>query len=184
MPAITPGRSGEWSIGVRAEETQPMKTFEFSIVASGVDPGRDDFESRFYEAGCDDATVSFQRGHTILDFAREAETADAAIASALADVRSVGATVDRIEPDPLVTLSEIAVRAGVTRAAISQYAGGRRSSGFPAPAAKVTTSSPLWRWAAVARWFAAHGKVGSDVADEAQAVEDANEALRTAGRAA
>ena len=163
-----------------------MRTFDFSIVASGADPSRDDFEARFYAAGCDDATVSFQRGHTILDFSREATSAEEAIASALAEVRAAGATVDRIEPDPLVTLSEIAARAGVTRAAVSQYAKGQRSSGFPAPAIKVTTSNPLWQWAEVARWFAAHGRLSAEAAAEAHAVADANEALRAArpGRAA
>ncbi len=51
-----------------------MKTHEFSIIASGLAPQADDFESRFYEAGCYDATLSFQKGHIIVDFAREAES--------------------------------------------------------------------------------------------------------------
>ena len=49
-----------------------MKTFEFSIIASGLDPEAEDFADRFFNAGCDDATLSFQKGHIILDFAREA----------------------------------------------------------------------------------------------------------------
>ena len=63
-----------------------MKTFEFSIVASGLDPEAEDFADRFFMAGCDDATVSFQKGHIILDFARAAASLEAAIASAVEDV--------------------------------------------------------------------------------------------------
>lgn len=79
-----------------------MKTYEFSIIASGLDPHADDFERRFYGAGCDDATVSFQKGHIILDFAREAKSFDEAVASAVDNVATAGATVERVEPDPLV----------------------------------------------------------------------------------
>jgi hypothetical protein len=60
-----------------------MKTFEFSIIASGVDSSTDDFGDRFYDAGCDDALVAFQGGHTIIDFARQAKSIDEAIASAI-----------------------------------------------------------------------------------------------------
>jgi hypothetical protein len=88
-----------------------MKTFEFSIVASGVDPTADDFGDRFYDAGCDDALVAFQKGHTIIDFAREARSIDEAIASAVENVCAAGAKIDRVEPDLLVNLSEIASRA-------------------------------------------------------------------------
>lgn len=151
-----------------------MKVFEFSIVASGLDPTADDFESRLYEAGCDDATVSFQRGHIILDFARAAESADEAISSAIENVRSAGATVDRVEPDPLVSLSEIAVRAGLTSAAVSLYASGQRSADFPAPVAKVTSRNPLWVWSSVAAWLFARDKLSSQAVSEANAVARAN----------
>ena len=161
-----------------------MKTYEFSVIASGIDPTADDFEARFYDAGCDDATVSFQRGHTILDFSRASESPEVAISSALQAVRSAGATVDRVEPDPLVSLAEIAERTGLSRAAISQYANGQRRSGFPAPAVKVTSSNPLWRWAGVARWFLGRGKLSGEAVLEAEAVERANESLSGESRAA
>jgi hypothetical protein len=38
-----------------------MKTYEFSIIASGLDPRAEGFDSRFYEKGCDDALVSFSK---------------------------------------------------------------------------------------------------------------------------
>ena len=84
-----------------------MKSHEFTIIASGLDPEAEDFADRFFEAGCDDATLSFQKGVIILEFAREAVSFSKAVASAYADVRHAGASVDRIEPDYLVSLSEI-----------------------------------------------------------------------------
>jgi hypothetical protein len=120
-----------------------MKIYEFSVIASGLDPSADNFEARFYDAGCDDATISFQKGHTIVDFAREAESADAAISSAVEAVLAAGAVVDRVEPDPLVNLAEIAARTGMSRAAMTQYSKGQRASGFPAPVARVYVGQPI-----------------------------------------
>ena len=158
-----------------------MKTYEFSIVASGLDPKADDFEQRFYDVGCDDATISFQKGHVIVDFAREADTAQAAIESAFDAVRRAGAVVDRVEPDPLVTLSDIASRVGITKAAVSQYANEKRQSGFPAPAARVTSSSSLWLWAEVVEWFVTNRvnqSISEEALTEAKAIAGANEKVR------
>ena len=156
--------------------------FEFSIIASGLDPQSDDFETRFYEAGCDDATVSFQKGHIILDFAREAESFDAALASAIENVTAAGASVERVEPDPLVSLSDIASRTGLTRAALTNYSKGNRAKDFPTPVARVTSDSPLWDWSAVAVWMFRHGKVGRDVALQAVVVKCANDVLTAGGK--
>lgn len=154
-----------------------MKTYEFSVIASGLDPRADDFEARFYDGGCDDALVSFQKGHIILDFSREAETMDEAIASAIEHVRAAGAGVERVEPDPLVSLSDIAARSGMSRAAITHYAKEKRGKGFPAPVAKVTSSSPLWDWASVARWLFRQKRIAREDAIEAEAVSHANRAI-------
>jgi len=151
-----------------------MKTHEFTIVASGLDSEADDFEDRFYEAGCDDATISFQKGVIILEFAREAPTFANALISAFADVQQAGARVERIEPDYLVSLSDIAARAGLTRAAISLYGKGKRAQGFPAPVARVTSESPLWDWVDVAHWLVQHGKLSSSDVLEARMVKEAN----------
>lgn len=154
-----------------------MKTFEFTIIASGLDPAAEDFETRFFEAGCDDATVSFQKGHIIVDFAREAKSVSAALVSAIEDVLAAGATIDRVEPDPLVTLAEIASRTGLSRAAMTQYSKGQRARDFPAPVAKVTSDSPLWHWATVARWLYRRHKVARSAAIEAEAVRQVNIAI-------
>jgi hypothetical protein len=154
-----------------------MKTFEFSIIASGLDPEAEGFADRFFNAGCDDATLSFQKGHTILDFARDAASLEEAIASATSAVSKAGAKVDRVEPDPLVSLSEIAARTGLTRAAISHYAKGARGQDFPAPIARVTSESPLWDWATVAKWMYENDKLALEAAVGAETVKRANEAI-------
>lgn len=154
-----------------------MTLHEFTIVASGLNPRAADFEQRFLDAGCDDATLSFQKGHIIVDFAREAETFEAAIESAIKDVDAAGARIDRVEPDPLVSLSEIAERAQLTRAAVSQYARGKRSTGFPTPVARVTSDSPLWDWTDVAHWFVRRRMLPIEVAERAEVVKKMNDDL-------
>jgi hypothetical protein len=152
-----------------------MPKYEFTIVASGLDPQADDFEQTFIDAGCDDATVSYQQGHIIVDFAREANAAEEAIASAVEAVSATGAHVDRVEPDPLVSLSDIAARANLSRAAVSQYARGRRrGGGFPSPVARVTSDSPLWDWADVSVWLYRAQQLSRDDALMALVVTSAN----------
>lgn len=156
-----------------------MAMFEFTIIASGLDPEAEDFEARFWDAGCDDATISFQNGRTIADFAREADSLKDAVASAVDDVRRAGAQVERIEPDPLVSLSDMAERAGMTRSAMTNYAKGYRQSGFPAPCVKVTSGSPLWDWAEVAAWLHEHDRLSAEAADAAAVIRTANEGIRS-----
>ena len=155
-----------------------MKTHEFSIIASGLDHTADDFEQRFYDAGCDDATISFQKGRIIIDFAREAETLEDAISSAIEAVASVGASIERVEPDPLVSLADIAARAHMSRAAMTQYSKGQRGKAFPAPVARVTSDSPLWDWAAVSRWLCSNQNLSQEAAFAAAVVKEANEIVR------
>ena len=154
-----------------------MNTFEFTIVACGLDPQADDFEDRFFEAGCDDATIAFARGAILLQFARQAGTLEEAIDSAINNVKAAGAIVDRVEPDYLVSLSEIAERAQLTRQAISNYARGKRGTDFPHPIARVTTESPLWAWPEVAAWLEDHGKVEHIVVEHAYLIRGFNESL-------
>lgn len=151
-----------------------MKTYEFTIIATGLDPYAADFADRFFEAGCDDATISFQKGAIILDFDREARSFGHALQSAMANVEAAGAEVVHVEPDHLVSLSDIAVRAGITRAAASNYAKGERGKDFPAPVARVTTESPLWDWVDVARWLHRQGRLAIDELIRARMVRNAN----------
>lgn len=77
-----------------------MRTHEFSVIASGLDPRADDFEARFFDAGCDDALVSFRRGRIVVDFSRKADTVNEAISSAVENVRAAGAIVEGVETNP------------------------------------------------------------------------------------
>jgi hypothetical protein len=154
-----------------------MKTYEFSIIASGLDPESENFEQQFYDAGCDDALIVFQKGHIIVDFARESDSIDAAICSAIECVEKAGAHVDRVEPDPLVSLTDIAARAGLSRAAITNYAKGDRADNFPAPVARVTSKTSLYDWAAVATWLFQHKQISKEEAVEAEAVKVTNAAI-------
>jgi len=151
-----------------------MRTHEFTVIAAGLDPEAADFEDRFFEAGCGDATLSVQKGVILVAFSREASGFLRAAWSALNDVAAAGATVLHIEPDPLVTLSDIAERAGVTRAAVSLYAKGERGTGFPAPISRVTTESPLWEWSRVARWFHRQGRLPLDAVLQARIIRRLN----------
>lgn len=157
-----------------------MPSYGFSVIAGDVSLDDEAWADRFYEAGCDDALVSLQRGLVIVDFDREAETADEAIGSACDAVWRAGGTVLRIEPDPLVSASDVAERSGVTRQAVSLYAKGERGDRFPTPVACVTTSRPLWRWSEVSAWLHAGGTVDASVVELAESIDRAN--VREAAR--
>lgn len=157
-----------------------MKTFEFTIIASGFDPDGE-YENALFEAGCDDATISVQKGLLIAEFDREAVSFSRAVASACENVRQAGLHVDRVEPDHLVSLSEIAERAGLTRQAITLYARGDRGSGFPAPAAKVMSKHPLYDWGEVAQWLHLKNFIPIEAVIEAKIVKEANVYLASSG---
>jgi hypothetical protein len=154
-----------------------MKEFEFCIIASGLDPESENFEQRFYDAGCDDATIAFQKGRIIVDFTRAAHSIEDAIVSAMKAVQAAGARVERVEPDSLVSLSDIAARSGMSRAAMTQYSKGQRGREFPPPVARVTSDSPLWDWTTVAKWLFHNKKIGREAAIEAEAIRAANAAI-------
>jgi len=136
-----------------------MHAFEFTFVVGGVDPHAADFEDRFFEAGCDDATLVLMQGAVAACFVRASDTYKDAVISAYEDILRAGAVVERFEPDYLVTASEIATRAELSRQAVSLYAKGERGEGFPRPMARITTPQPLWDWVEVSRWLVRRGKV-------------------------
>jgi predicted DNA-binding transcriptional regulator AlpA len=151
-----------------------MTSFDFSIIASGLDPHAEDFEDTFFAAGCDDATIALQKGVIVLDFSREAGGFAEAVASAMADVITAGATIERIEPDYLVSLSEIARRAGLTRAATHNYARGERADGFPRPVARISTESALWDWVEVSKWLVDRKTIDDDAYQRAKVIRTVN----------
>lgn len=140
-----------------------MSEFEFSFLVSGIDPHADDFADRFFEAGCDDATLMLTHGLVAVCFTREADNYAQAVLSAYRDILKTGATIERFEPDFLVSRSEISKRANLSKAAISLYVSGERGSGFPPPCARITSSNPLWDWVEVSAWLYRHGQLSREV---------------------
>lgn len=144
-----------------------METFAFTLVLlEGLDDAKVD---ALFGAGCGDASFGCVDGVCFGDFDREAETLEDAIASAMAAVESVpGLTVVRVEPDDLVTMSEIAQRLGRTRESVRLLIAGERGPGmFPPPVSHLRTHNRLWRWNEVAGWARDAGIAGSGVSVEA-----------------
>lgn len=151
-----------------------MKKFEFAIIASGLDHDADDFEDAFYEAGCADATLSFQKGVIIVEFNRKSVSFSQAVISACQNVLKTGAKIERIEPDHLVSLTEISDRTSLTKQAISLYSCSKRGDDFPSPAAKITSKHPLYDWSEVAEWLYKNEKLSLEELVQARIVKEAN----------
>jgi|LGOV01.1.fsa_nt_gb predicted DNA-binding transcriptional regulator AlpA len=158
-----------------------MKTYTFTLVLSGFSELREDMEDRLFESGCDDALLSFRDGVPYLDFDREAETLREAILSAIINVEGagIGACVIRVEPDELVTASEIAERTGRSRESIRLLAAGKRGQGgFPPPLRGMKSRTRLWHWGEVALWLAQREcDLAAPLVEEAHAIAAINGAL-------
>jgi hypothetical protein len=158
-----------------------MTDYEFTIVATGLSLDDDNWQERFLDAGCDDALAAIQRGLFVLRFDREAASFVEAIESAIRDVEAAGAKVSRVEPDPLVSASDIAERSGLSRQLVSLYANGSRGNDFPCPTACATTAKPLWKWRHVARWLANNGKLDANAAEQAEVIDQVNDWIAGVG---
>ena len=154
-----------------------MPTYDLTIVASGLDPDVDDLKARLFEAGCSDVAISVQKGAIMLTFHRQAKSFLHALVGAVDAAQRAGAIVERVEPDHLVSLTDIARRSGVTQAAIYNYSMGKRALHFPYPVARVSTDFPLWDWVAVARWMYRQERLTMADVVRAKLVREANTAV-------
>ncbi len=111
---------------------------------------------RLGEAGCDDALVGIgQPGRLALAFTREAPSAQAAMRSALADVKRAIPEARLIEAAPdFVGLTDIANIVGVSRQNMRQLSLAHAGS-FPAPVHEGSAS--IWHLAEVLAWLEAKG---------------------------
>jgi hypothetical protein len=148
------------------EKEVTVMNYDFTFVVN-ADPHADDFEDKFFEAGCDDATFVLIRGAAAISFDRSAASYKEAVFSAYKQIVKTGAEVLRFEPDFLVSASEIAERGGMTRAAVSLFIKGDRREGFPAPHARINSASPLWDWVSVSKWLVDHKRLPAEVHREA-----------------
>jgi predicted DNA-binding transcriptional regulator AlpA len=130
---------------------------EFSLVISG-NLENEEILNALFEAGCSDATFGQVDGVGYSDFVREAPSFGQAVRSAIEQVESVpGLRVARVEPDDLVTMSEIAERLGRSRESVRLLISGARGpGGFPPPVSHLKARSRLWRWSEVAAWAKRH----------------------------
>jgi len=74
-----------------------MTKYEFTLILKGVRELTEDMADTLYEAGCDDGTPGTCNGIGTIDFHREADSLETAIRSAIANVKSAGYEVERVE---------------------------------------------------------------------------------------
>jgi len=129
-------------------------TLKYQLAAGDKDP--DALIERLGAAGCDDALIGVGLpGRLALEFTREAESAGAAIRSALVDVQQVIPEATLIEAAPdLVGLSDVAEVVGVSRQNMRKLML-TWPGDFPVPVHEGSTS--LWHLADVLGWLQEKG---------------------------
>ncbi len=118
---------------------------------------------RLGNEGCDDALVGLgQPGRLALAFTREAETAQLALVSALADVRRAIPTAELTEATPdFVGLSDAAEVAGVSRQNLRKLMLAHHAS-FPSPVHEG--SAVVWHLADLLDWLERYAGYSLDAA--------------------
>lgn len=136
-------------------------SYTFEMVLRGVYENTPNLDDALYQAGCDDALISFKNGIVCLSFDRKSASLESAIRSAIDEIENspLPASVDHIEGS-FVTLSEIAQKINMTKQVISLYVKGQRGKGkFPVPFSGINSSSPIWRWSEVLQWLFEQDKI-------------------------
>ncbi|BAW97878.1 hypothetical protein NIES970_28410 (plasmid) [[Synechococcus] sp. NIES-970] len=126
--------------------------FELSFRLPGVNTNPEQYLDALFEAGCDDAMIGTGRNGFIgADFSRESESLEAAIKSAVRDVKSAipGAVLIGVGPD-LVGVSDIAAILGCSRQNIRQHLAIADESG---PIPVYQGQRDLWHFAEVLIWL-------------------------------
>lgn len=135
-----------------------MSKYDFTLILEGADVLSDAAADALFEAGCADATFGEVDGCQYADFTRTAHSLAEAVGSAKRAIESAvpGARVIRVEPEDLVTAADIAERIGRSRESVRLLIAGERGpGGFPPPVSHLKSRGRIWKWADVARWFAA-----------------------------
>jgi len=78
-------------------EEQRMNTYEFALILDRFPT--DDESEKIYECGCDDGTIASCKDRHSVSFDRKAESLEAAIKSAVANIKAAGFDVIRCELD-------------------------------------------------------------------------------------
>ena len=129
-------------------------TLKYQLADEDSDP--DALVERLGAAGCDDALVGVgQPGRLALEFSREADSAEEAVRTALADVKSAAPSARLIEASPdLVGLTDVADVVGISRQAMRKLMLAHRAT-FPMPVHEGIAS--IWHLAEVLDWLRTRG---------------------------
>jgi len=76
-----------------------VKTYEFDVILQGISEFTDDQTEALFESGCDDGTPVSCNGVAWVHFDREALSLEAAIHSAILQIRAAGLAVSKVELD-------------------------------------------------------------------------------------
>jgi hypothetical protein len=74
-----------------------MSKYEFTLILKGSHELTEEMADKLFEAGCDDGTPGTCDAEFSIDFHRNAKTLEEAINSAIANVKSAGYDVERVE---------------------------------------------------------------------------------------
>jgi len=74
-----------------------MKKYAFSLILKGSLELTEEIADQLFEAGCDDGTPGTCNGIFAIDFHREAVSLEAAITSAIENVRNSGYDVEHVQ---------------------------------------------------------------------------------------
>ena len=155
-------------------------TLKYQLSEQDCDP--DALVERLGAAGCDDALVGVgQPGRLALAFSRKAHSAEEAVRTALADVKSTVPTARLIEASPdLVGLTDVADVVGISRQAMRKLMLAHRST-FPVPVHEGSAS--IWHLAEVLDWLKTRGgyRIDSGMLEAARVALEVNvtkEAIR------
>lgn len=155
-------------------------TFTLKYRLAGHDSDSGALVERLGEAGCVDALVGIgQSGRLALEFTREAGSAQAAVRSALADVKRAVPSARLVEAAPdFVGLTDVAEIVGVSRQNMRKLMLAHRDS-FPPPVHEGSAS--IWHLAEVLAWLDEKGGYALDrsMLETAQAALEVNLAKET-----
>jgi len=74
-----------------------MKKYEFSLILKGSPELTEEIADQLFKAGCDDGTPGTCKGVFSIDFHREADSLEAAINSAIKNVKTAGYDVEHVQ---------------------------------------------------------------------------------------
>jgi hypothetical protein len=75
-----------------------MDQYSFTVEVGGAIVQNPHYQDVIYEAGCDDALIALIDGKMLIDFDRSAASYNNAVASAVAALEGIGATIVNVSP--------------------------------------------------------------------------------------